>query len=489
MLTASKIIGKGFKLDLVSYLALLLITFAVVSFTGRLGILLFFLLLFYFYFVSRNNYFWIAYFFSLLSGIAGLFGKEFEEIFSIGPIQVSLLILFVLVSIAKTFFYKRYNSIPNFFSKPIIMWLLYMFFLLLTGVFIFGLESGGASGLRWYFVVIRLFILLPIFYSLPKLFNEQNFIENLISLLFYMVIINIIGQFFYIVVGKPIAAIFNPSEFWISNTVDFTQRVARPTFGVWISFLTLPMAFYFLVTKSKRFTKTFLQIIIFISLLSIFITATRGWIISVTFLLIGILYVFGLFKSNVFKTILIGFSLFFAFYFLWPTFNTQVNQVFKRLATLEEIVEGDLSGGGTVSRLTTRHENVMSLFYESPIIGLGFSSEALEANDVHTGNQTILMSGGVVGMAIIIIFIGLILKTIYDTHIQLKRNIVDYRNQLLIFIVLMFSLIIIHSTSTALFGFGVYVAAYGNMFFVVFILSIINKIIFDYKIDVIKLSR
>lgn len=481
MITNSTNIGIGHKSDLVSYLALLFVTFIVVSFTGSIGILFFFLLISYFYFVSQNNYFWIAYFFSILSGIGGIFGKELEEIFTIGPIQVNIFILFILVSIAKVTFYKRYNNNPNFFLKPINIWLMYMLFLLVTGIFVFGLKSGGASGLRWYFFVVRLFILIPIFYFLPKLFFEHNFFEKFFSLLFYFVIINIVGQFFYIVVGKPISAIFNPSEFWASNIIDYTQKVARPTFGIWISFLTLPMAFYFLVNNSKRFSKSFLNIIIFISLLSIYITATRGWIIAISFLLVGILYVFGLFKSNFIKSLILGSFLFFSLYFLWPTFNIQVNQVYSRVATLGDIVEGDLTAEGTVSRLTTRHDAVMAHFYESPIIGLGFSSEALEANDVHTGNQTILMSGGIIGMAIILLFIYLILKTIYETHLQMKRRFFEYRNQLLIFILLFFSIIIIHSTSTAMFGYTIYVAAYGNMFFVVFILSIINRVLFDFR--------
>jgi hypothetical protein len=56
----------------------------------------------------------------------------------------------------------------------------------------------------------------------------------------------------------------------------------------------------------------------------------------------------------------------------------------------------------------------------------------------------------------------------------------EYGGELKLIPFFLMALFLIHSTSTALFGYSVYVKAYGNMLWIVIVISLINKILNEY---------
>ena len=465
----------AFRRDIYNFLLLIFISFIIINFTPKIIFLVFLCILFYMFYKSKKRYFWLAFFFTLIFDTGGLFIGQTEDILSIGPIDISLLTIFTYASIIIVYGRKKVNV--NLFQKPLIVWLIYLFFLIFIGLF-FGLEGGGKSGLRHYFQIIRFLMLLPILFVLPKLF-EENSIEKFSNLIFICIFINLIGQIFFIFYKDSIALVLGSG--WSQNYIGMDEKLIRPVIGAWHSLMAFFLAFYLLVKKNKFFSFQYLSIIISLSFISIFITATRGWILAFLGFLCFTLVLFPFKKMTlIFRVLFYAVALLIMIYATIPFVKIQVDKSLERFETIEGLAEGDFTLGGTNVRLTTRHDKVMKVFYESPIVGKGFSTDVMIANDQHVGNQTMLMSGGIVGYFIFLYMLGFIIKKIYFKHKVQKKNQL-YNNELLFPIIFIFSLFMIHSTSTALFGYSIYVKAYGNMFYVAFAFSIINRILLDHK--------
>lgn len=485
----TKDIIQLFKKDLLDFITLFSLSIIVLHFTGNIIKTVYFSILLGVFIKSQKNYFWIAFFSVIIMDVGGIFHGTIKELISIGPIDFSLLILFAIACLIKVVIQAN-QYLPNLFSKPLKLWLLYMVFLLFTGFVVFGNEGGGKSGLRWYYEVIRLFFLIPLFFVLPKLFNKTNSVIYFANLIFIAVIINITGQFVHVLYGTPVFEILSPTQNVVQagSLPDYSEQLVRPLWGIWINLIAFALALYYLINANNPFKHSYLLLIIFLSFSSVTISATRGYFIAFTFFLILFLFKYSVVKkSKVIKLILSIVILFSLIFILWSPFRIQLGQSFTRLETISSLAEGDITLGGTNIRGTTRHQAAMNLFYKSPIIGLGFSSTAMEGNDQHVGNQMILMSGGVIGFLIIFYFLGFIVRTIISYHKKMQI-IPAYKDELLIFVYLFLSMFIIHSTSTALFGFVIYSIAYTNMFFIALVLSIINRELLDRRIEFNKYS-
>ena len=127
--------------------------------------------------------------------------------------------------------------------------------------------------------------------------------------------------------------------------------------------------------------------------------------------------------------------------------------VIARLETLANLAEGDKTAGGTLSRLDERAPRVMKKFWESPILGFGFSGEALPYSDGHVGNQNLLLHAGIMGFTIyVILWLTFFLKMYYREKNLSKKN--KYKNIPMMMIASLLSLIMIHSSSSQWFGLG-----------------------------------
>ena len=476
-----------FRKDIVTYLVWLFLAFIVLNFLSEV-IILFLILLSYYYIKNDNDVAYYAIFFSIIAGLGGLFEGKTENVFSLGPIEINVLIIFIFLCYIKFAVLKKNKRIPFLFFKPVTIYLIYFVFLLVLGLVI-GIEEAGESGLRHYFQILRLILLVPIFLILPRIVSGNKFIERLAALLFIGVFINILGQLFMLLTGISISQYISPNKILDIpvGSASYLSGMLRPIFGPWIILLSLFFAFYYLLKRTVYFKKGYLYLIIFLSSLSIFITATRGWIIAFSiFILLNALYSLSRIPKRIFSIFGVGLVAFLILYNISSVFRVQIDKSFERVETLELVAEGDISAGGTSVR-HIRGAKVMQGFYESPVIGLGFSSRALYLVDFHVGNQTLLMSGGLIGFSIIAYVLFYIIYKSVSTGKYLRlKNKYTYNSELTTIPILLLSLFIIHSTSTTLFGYTVYINAYGNMFWLVMFFSIINRIIYDYmKYDLI----
>lgn len=458
----------------ISFAILLLICFLIIYFTESIVKPIFFILLLILFYRSANNYYWLVLFFVINLDIGGFFYGNSRSIFVIGSAPIPFLTIFAITSFLKAVFKLKKRG-HFLFKKPMIVWLIYLIFLLLSGSILFGLGGGGKTGYRWLYAISVMITVGSLFYSLPILMNKKDETLKFANLIFICVFINIVGQFIHLYLGHPVSEILNPKGFLLE--VDLDDKLLRPIWGVWTNLLGLMLATYYFIQGRSNFKSSYLVMVMFVGFISILIHGTRGYFLGFSIFLLLVIFRFGSSQLRKISSIIIfSITLFFVLFTSWPGFREQVLKSTERLLTIEAVFEGDLTAGGTNVRTTDRNDNVMAIFQKSPLIGVGFSDEALENNDQHVGNQNILMSGGLIGFAVIIYFLGYVSYIILKANRISKRN-ASYKGELIVFIFFLFSLVIIHSTSTALFGYGIYVRAYGSMTFVAFALSLINNIL------------
>lgn len=457
-----------FYIEILYFVFLLFITVVVLYNTNPVVQTIFFLITLLFFWKSNKDYFWLAYVLILLQDVGGIFIELTDNIITIGPIPLSYFVLFTLIAFFKE--YRKKSKVKFLFIKPLKVYLFYLFFLMYLGFLIYGNDGGGKSGWRYYLETFFLFIFLLNLYIVPRILNSMDKIEFFIKLIFVGLIINLLGQIFHIFNGVPIYVKYGQIllEF---RELDFSDRLIRPVWGHTLILLGISSAMLFYLTKNKNFKPKYLLLIILICLISVFIGATRGWIIALTFSLIGFLFYNKI--TNSLSILLFSGIFLVALFISNDGIRIHTSQVLKRLTTLEKLVEGDPTAGGTNVRLTDRNDKVMKVFYQYPIFGKGFSTEAMEKNDIHVGNQNILMSGGVIGYLIITYFWIYFIYTTYKISNTLsKKN--EYYPGLIFIPIIFFTTFLIHSTSTSLYGYLVYVRE-GKLFFIIIFFTILNQ--------------
>lgn len=456
-----------FNNEIIQFLSLLILTTIVLYYTPSIVQTVYFFSLLFLFWKSKKDYFWLAFTFVIVKDIGGIFYEQTLNILKVGPLELSFLFLFTIVAFVKQF--GKHKKINFLLRKPFKVYLFYLFFLMYLGFLIYGNDGGGKSGLRYYFTTSFFLIYMLNIYSVPRILDSMQKVELFAKLIFVCLFINLLGQIFHITNGAPFYAKFGQVVVDRPD-INYMDKLVRPVWGHTIIFLGIISAMFFYLTKNKTFKNNYLLVIILVSLVSVFIGATRGWIIALTSLLLGFLF---LNKINKSISILIFSTAFFAILFSTSSIvRIQSTKVFDRLTTLEKLVGGDATAGGTNLRLTTRHNKVMNVFYKYPVFGGGFSTEAMKKNDMHVGNQNILMSGGIIGYLIIVYFW---MYYIYKVLIIRKKLSINnkYRSGLYFMIVILFATILIHSSSTSLYGYLAYIR--GKIFIIAILFTILNQ--------------
>jgi hypothetical protein len=202
------------------------------------------------------------------------------------------------------------------------------------------------------------------------------------------------------------------------------------------------MSFYYIITKKDCFNTWFLWIAAIFSWIFILNSATRGWMISSSFLVMGFLL---LNFSKIFfspRILISVVSLVLLILFLSPkSLKKNMEASFDRLSTVEAVLEGDVTAEGTAKRWDERGPKVLTRFNESPIFGFGYSKVTDDFFDGHVGNHMLLLVGGYLGVFIFIFTLLKIFILLYG--LKIKFSDPGY----LILLLGIISILIIHTTS------------------------------------------
>jgi len=387
----------GFFKEIINLYALYFLTVVTVYFLPsvvKLVLLVSLLLIFY---RSKKDYFWLAFVFIAESQPGSLFIiTDSSHTFSLmenTPLgYLFFWLVFIMVAFIKTFQMKTAH--PFFLKGPFIALLIYIAVLLL----IFGFTKLNFFGglLPW----LLLFIL-------PRLFKEEEDFERFFNLIFSFVFFVIFYQVIFILFGKELNIFLGGKARGsvLSKSIYEVGEALRPDAGIYIPFLSVIGSTALLIYKKTKLSRNYIYVVLVASIFSIFLTATRGWMLAAVL----IFTVFFFFSSkNPFalipKFIIPAILLLVIFSFV-PSLKKQSDMVIARLETLASLAEGDKTAGGTLSRLDERSPRVMKKFWESPILGFGYSSEAIPFSDGHVGNQNLLLHAGILGYSIYVIIL------------------------------------------------------------------------------------
>ena len=408
---------------LLSYFVLIIAHHVLPDIVGQLDLLISLAI----FFRSRHNYFWLALFTLMFSSAAGFFSSSVKSLY-IGT--VPFFVVFYITLIAK--YILTIKKFRIFYAGPFLLILLLMILLrLFTG---FSLNGFLKSNMAFLMIGI-----------LPFFLKKFTDIIMFFKLIFVGVFIVFAGQLFHISTGINFAGyLFGVTYDPLGRIVVDPEGFIRPLEGITVSLLGL-FGSVFLYSVNRK--ELYYKVVIIISLVAIWFTATRGWILASAIIIVPFLFQIKL--RNLINTGLVVLILFLLISKV-NIIENQVTKVLERVQTLEYTLEGDLTAGGTVSRATSRHEPVWNKFLERPIMGWGYSTEFGNIGDPHVGNQNLLLQIGVFGYILFMALLFSLVKNMFSLGRRIKA--LSFTTTILIFFIM--GIFMIHSTSRQMFGLG-----------------------------------
>lgn len=412
---------------------------------------IYFGLLIFLFWRSDKNALWFILAFCLLDPPGNLFPQDFNYGLPFIPgINLRFIEVFIYVAFIKAI--KQKAKFQTVFLKSYqLLFLLIVLLLLFTALLNTSLISILIT-VKWLFV-------WSLVYSIPKLLDKFDDWIFLFRTAFIIVFIGFFSQLLHLVLGHPPSYLFgtdfNPMTVYDDFQLEqldphnYDVQEARPLSSSSIVQMAFIGAMFFLKFKKSLFQNNYLLLVIIISYLSILLTATRGWFISFS---IALLLYFALVqKSNKTISAIILVLILVPLLLQVPVVRKQLQGSVKRISTVESILRGDISAGGTSAR--DEYSKVLFKYWsESPILGWGFTDFYKDNGNGHAGLANLLFSVGILGY---LIFIYFWYKLFFIPIQTIKRLSITnpFKRSLIVLSIGFLTFFILHSTSGQQFGF------------------------------------
>lgn len=419
----------------------------------KLPFAVFFLLqvvILYKFYHGQKSYFYLALMFlieahpsSLFYGVGGEDATHTATFLRGTPIGA---LFFWMVFIFVAYLKVAKSKTPPFFLQNIITVIaVYLIFLIFAfGIGKLSMFMKGAIPLVLLFVIPRL------------LRNEEDYIK-FFNLIFAFVFFNLVTQILYITTGHHLSTVLGGSQKRIDVTaIEEASNVVRPVAGIVIPYTALIGSAIVMNLRKNPFSRNYLFIIMSLSYFSLFITATRGWLVSGTLFFLAALFVNMRNPLALLPRLIIPLIILIAAFMFLPFLKKQTEMSMERYATILLLAEGDETAGGTSKRLDVRSPVIMKKFWESPIIGHGYGTYSMANDDGHVGNQNLLFQTGIIGYFLFVLLVFIYIGKLFQRWRSLRKSN-PYRNVLLLFIAFIPAAFVIHTATRQWFGFTMYV--------------------------------
>lgn len=404
------------------------------------------------FFRSKNHALWIAFFFLLIEAPGGLFsGGDRADLFRLpiysltAGVSITFEQMFCFTALFKAFMLKKKFN-PILFIKISIRFYAVYFFALFVISLILGISFDNLR------LLYRIVTSLTLFYSIFIIFSEENDFISFFRLILPMSFIAFGLQLYSLINGHQLITIFKPDVFFAQGLIGLYD--SRPIEMVHILMLSFYGSLYFVFYKNNIFSRGFLIAVNVISFTSIFITATRTWFVAFTasYVLLTILLPKSMIKMTMRYMIVLVVSV--TFLFSSSLLKNQFTSAFKRISTVELLMKGDITAGGTSDRFDIQGPNVMRAFWKSTILfGAAFSDQYFAKGTGHVGYQNYLLNSGIFGLFILFGFLFSLIRT----YSRIKSRIVKqnpYREAIVVILLSWMAIFIING-STQMIGYDV----------------------------------
>lgn len=413
---------------------------------------IYFLVILFMFWKSQKNVFWFILVFFMLDPPGGLFPDDWNYGLPIIPkLNIRFIELFAVIAFFKALKLRKIYIFKTTYLNNFKFLLFTLFILIVYTV-------GSGISILSLFIVFKALFIWSLIYSITILINSR------IEWLFFFKIIFVLG---FISLGLQILALvlrFPPADLLGSNfnpIMDYGNGIRkvkviidqnslmRPIGSSFITLTAYTGAMFFLKNKMNGFKINYLYLIIFSAYISIFITATRGWFIAFTLVLILFFLSLGSIKKYV-SVILITILMLFILLSI-PLIRSQFNNVLDRLFTLEAVAQGDVSADGTNER-GDYAIHLFNLWKDRPIFGWGFTDSFKANQNGHAGLANLLFNVGIFGVISFIVFwIALFYKPLMINRRISELN--PYKGSLIVFTFTFLVYFIVNATSGQQFGF------------------------------------
>jgi hypothetical protein len=354
---------------------------------------------------SKNDFFWFAFLLILLDRPGGLFsGRGLVDVYQIPvynlipQMSISFYEVCIFLFFIKAVFKKRFSHYRSFVYKNWYRNLgIYLIILIFISLFL-GMSIDAMRN------VYRIIISLSLYFSAVFIFTKEEDVIGFFKAIFPFTVVSFLLQIYGMVFHQQLVALFFPGVPIIRGVLA-EGELQRPIEMVTVQLLCFFGSFLYLNLRRKVFSNFYLLTINITSYIGIFIMATRSWTLGLT-IMYFLYFLFNIKKTRwIFRNVAIGLGLFLLAMYLSPLIKNQIDQSWTRMETMELIFKGDLTAGGTLSRLTERGPRVMEGFSKSTIVfGAGFSDLYFEYADGHVGFQSILLNTGIIGFVLLLSF-------------------------------------------------------------------------------------
>ena len=367
-----------------------------------------------------------------LAGTPGNY--SFHDTFMLLPTQPFLVVaVFILWLRLKVTPYKLIRYFP--YQRAYYLGLFYLIYLIFIGI-AFGMKAESTTGLGVvnYLLLVRFLILVGLILLIPYLFIRFNLLEFLYWPLIFILVINFIIQSFYLSTGLHLSEVIGSAGSGVRDTLQADRAVTGWLYGI----ISLMVLGYLRLKKIIGASKYYFGIVI--TVVSFAATGSRGYLIAALFFIVGFELIALKRKMGILKLV-IGFlilGLISPVIYRVGYVKNRVDVYSERFGNMFTRVDGKYDVRQELG------EVVLEKAYSYPLTGFGYSDDGITYYDQHTGNQSIFLAGGLIGL---ILYVS-ILVSFLTTSLRLSNEKRFNRYKLLIF----FFLLIIHSTSTDIFS-------------------------------------
>ena len=486
--------NNSWKTDILRLSMLLGIAFVSAYFTNRSVNLLVFTGFLIAAYRSKYDYLWLAWFFILIDAPGKLFSAQDSgwmrmPLYSLGAgLSFEFQEVFLFMYIAKAYLSNKFNQedvFKRFWPAYFAVIGAYIFFSVLLGLNFRNMVFTFRNQLPWMWLMI-----------IPAYIRTPEDLMKVSRMFFPIAFLALTAQVYSFMFGNYWDGTLRGVESHLHLAVDDDpDQISRSYSAVYVTFYAMTMALFYLSAKQKTINPNYLGAVAFGALASMFLSATRGYILSFGFVIFATFYL--VIKSGRFQRIiniiLASIALIFILQWSFPAIGQQVEAASARFSTLFLLASGDVTAGGTLHRLDDRGGRVLEKYNQSPIFGWGFSNDFYLYTDGHVGHQNIMLNVGMIGYIYLnILFFHLCFVA---WNWAQDRYIVErWGESARVFVFAFLAVYIIHASTSQFWGYYMYfdqtdkIMTWAFLFASVNVLAIASKSAHQIKIDEKKLQ-